>query len=233
MDNYEKICRDEDRDDNDCTVVAVSISTGIPYKEAARILASAGRKPNKGCSQVIYHAEIRKLGFNIQSIRQEKYGIARLSPDIRHPLIAKTVRTVERELAKNWGGCKVLIGIRRHVLTWDGNEIADWTAGRQHRITSAHLVYKGDHLPEGKSVPAKARKSLRKTARKRSAVIAIVDGVETKHRSVKAAYDHHNLQLQGHQAIRRLVKYWGEYEFTAYTRDGWDLVEITLKLDKE
>lgn len=204
-------------DKNDCTVITTAVVTGIEYTEAQAILAANGRKPNKGCSQIIYHEVIRKLGFIIKQINLE----------------SKTVRTAERELAQKWGGCKVMVNIRRHVLAWNGTECVDWSVGRQMRVTSAFLVYPAtEYEPIGRSVPVPIRRKLNKPKWTVSAVTMTIDGNTTQHRSVKAAYEAAGLQLSGHQQIRKLVKYYGGYTFSAYREDSWHPSMVTLSLVK-
>jgi len=203
---------------NDCAVIAVSLSTGIPYDEAHALLKAAGRKNRKGISPILYMSAIRQLGFTVTPIK----------------LQSKTVRTIERELAKYWGGVKILVGIRRHVLTWDGNEIADWTAGRNHRIRDVYVIHKGD-VPVGRSVPVPERKAMLKTSRPRSPVaIRIGPGGEfTEHSSVAAAYKATGLNLSGHQRIRRAVKAHGEWTFWAYRDNSYSSELVTIRLIKE
>ena len=206
------------QDDNDCTVVAVSLVTGIPYAEAHALMAAAGRKRNKGSNYGIYHPVIINLGFTIDEIF----------------LTSKTVRTVERELAQHHGGQKILISVRGHVLVWNGKQIADWSAGRTKRIQKAFLVYEIGKRPTPHRVPVPEQRKMRVTARPRSAVTITIPSMnvhDEPHRSVKAAYLAHHLNLKGHQLVRRHVKHFGQVTFTAIT-GYYDYHEVTLKLVK-
>jgi hypothetical protein len=147
-------------------------------------------------------------------------------------LESKTVRTIERELAANFGGCKVMILVRGHALAWNGVEIADWSAGHNHRIKSADLVHPIGQLPEiGKSVPIPERKPLNKTPQKRTPVRIRWANPEREwysFPSVPAAYRGMNLDLRGAQAVRKNVKRCGSWVFWAYdTRlDRRQIIEI-------
>lgn len=218
--DYTKIRNGSD-DRNDCTVIATAIVCGIAYSKAQSLLADAGRIKGRGCLPSIYQKVIRDQGFSIQDI---------------HPQFkAKTIRTLERELAESWGGCKVLIGIRRHVLAWDGAKIQDWTGGRIHRIRDIFLICPFNDVPElGRSVPVPKRHKLNRTPQKRSAVMANILGNEPqRYQSVAAAYTGMGLDLRGHQKIRRLVKYHGEWVFSAWRQNSdrvWNSVHVTIRL---
>jgi len=219
--DYQSVRGDAKVDKNDCTVVAIAVTTGISYSEAQALLAKAGRKRNKGVGSIVYHGVIRELGFTIK--------------DIRKNLIAKTVRTIERELAENYGDCKVLIGVRGHVLSWNGKKIVDWSAGRMHRITSAYHIYPGQECPVGRSVSIPQQKPMIVTARPRSAIIASCSekGIYEKHfRSVKAAYEGLGLNLRGHQKMRRWIKYNGSHEWYAWAADEYNSIKVSMRLDK-
>lgn len=201
------------KDDNDCTVIAVSAVTGISYEQSQSLLAKAGRKRNRGLIRQIYHDVIRQLGFTIRQLK----------------LAAKTVRTIEQELAAEWGGCKVLINVKRHVLTWDGERILDNSAGRMYRLSGVYLVYKGAE-PEGKAVPLYKQRTLRRRPMRRNGVkVYIADKFIDEYSSLAAAYKANGWSLRGHQKVRRQMKYWGEARVNLY-RDNWDLQLITFKL---
>lgn len=235
MDKTYKQIREESkpiRDGNDCTVVVVSVMTGISYAEAQYLLCAAGRKVGKGVDKGIYHQVIKDLGFKIQELKQKYHPGSILLEGIRQ-ITSKTVRTVERELAGNWGGMKVMIGCRAHVLAWNGKEIVDWTAGRGHRVTSAYLVYQGD-MPVGRSVPVPERHSLNRVGCKRTSVMANILGNEpVRYQSCTAAYKALGLNKQGRQKIRRIVKVSGSCTFWGWKKKDstWQKVHVTITLE--
>lgn len=58
---------------NDCTVRALAISTGLPYTECYNILASFGRKPNKGTNiRKFFKNNGTVLGFWFKKLRFRK-----------------------------------------------------------------------------------------------------------------------------------------------------------------
>jgi len=230
---YSKICG-SGRDKKDCTVVMVSVVCDIPYEEAFNLLKAAGRITGRGCGAIIYDKVIREKGFKLERLTNCR-GHRPVREGIR-PLESKTVRTIERELARYWGGQKVYINVQAHILAWDGTECVDWSVGRQHRVISAFLVYKGDLPASGISVPEPERRSLNRVGQKRTGVIAHREDEEPVHyRSVAAAYRGMGLDLKGHQKVRRYVKYYGEVTCYAYKKqeaDEWysGQVEITIKV---
>ena len=212
------------REDNDCTVITTAVVCGISYAEAHAALSAKGRVRGRGFSQVKYHEAIREHGNIIERIQ----------------LKSKTIRTVERELAENWGGCKVMINVRRHVLAWNGERIVDWTAGRQHRIISAFVVYPQGTKPEPKPVTPPERKPLNRTGHKRTGVVLYCEALSIEaehHPSLAAAYNANGFGLRGHQGIRKHVKTYGAWEGCVWHRgndsDWGRYVDVVFHTDDE
>jgi hypothetical protein len=212
---------------NDCSVIATAAVTGIDYDAAHDLLRLSGRKPRKGLNQSIYLTAIRNIGYIVERIE----------------LQSKTVRTVERELAENWGHCKVMVRVPHHVLAWNGHKIVDWTAGRTRRIQEAWLIYKG-HRPKPSPVPIPEQRPMKKTARPTTAVMSrLVNGKEQQHKSLAAAYRDLGLDLKGHQQIRQHVKHYGEWTEWCWRKRysdlhaeswTWERVLVTFtKIEKE
>ena len=74
MIEYFKDCAGSpDYERNDCTVRALAISTGQPYSECYNILASFGRKPNRGTSiKNFFKNNSSVLGFSFKKLRFRK-----------------------------------------------------------------------------------------------------------------------------------------------------------------
>lgn len=218
--DYHSIRGNAEKDNNDCTVIAVAVTTGISYEEAQTGLGILGRRRNHGCNSQIYHSLIRQIGFNIDRIR----------------VASKTVRTVERELAEKWGGCKVLINVRGHVLAWDGAKVVDWSAGRGHRIRDCYLIYKGDTQPVGKSVPQPVQKDLNRGGWTTTAVeVRCIDlGMHNWkcYKSLPAAYKANGWRPQGRQAARKWLKRYGAHDFPVYPEDRWSGVWVEARVKK-
>lgn len=108
---------------NDCSVRAVAIVSGLPYKEVHALFAKHGRRRRKGTPSHITRTVLRVLGLGTTDVTKEFRG--------------RTVLTVERELKC---GPRYLIWIRRHLLAARKGEIHDWTAGRRHRSVRIEKV---------------------------------------------------------------------------------------------
>ncbi len=207
--DYHSIRGNAEKDHNDCAVVAVAITANISYDESSRLLSAAGRIRHKGFADAKYHNVLRNLGFTVR--------------DIRKNFKSKTVRTIERELARNYGGCKVLINIARHVLAWDGEKIVDWSAGRTGRIIGIHQVFPGVECPVGRSVPMPEQKAMRVTSRPTTEVWVRCPSLQLRewvhHKSLPAAYKANNWKPKGRQAARRLLKQFGSWKFPILSFD--------------
>ncbi len=211
---------------NDCTVIATSVVTGWSYSEAHAALKAAGRKNRKGFSQYRYHDVIRQSGFTIDRITGQ--------------FQSKTVRTIERELAANWGGAKIMVNVQGHVLAWNGKEIVDWSAGRQHHIRGVYLVYK-DNPPKTFAVEQPKRRKLNRSSNQSTRISIVVscpelDIHEKRYSSVAAAYRDLGFDLKGHQSFRKQVRYWGCYETGAWhcpSGDSWygQVMDLIIWLD--
>ena len=109
---------------NDCAVKAVALVTGASYIEAHAALKSIGRKNRQGTFFDDTKTALKMLGKqHFNATNQFK---------------SRTVRTLERELAKYKG--TFLIRVRRHVLACVDGKIIDWTAGRQFRVKEVYVV---------------------------------------------------------------------------------------------
>jgi len=214
--SYSDIRQDADahRETNDCTVVAVSVACGIEYAEAHALLAAAGRKRGKGFSDWKYLPLIEQQGNAINRIRPSATAMPPAPLSQLPELKAKTVRTVEKELAANYSGLRVLIRTSGHVLAWNGKEIVDWTAGRNHRIIAAYVIFPAGTMPKPSApVAPKERKALRRSSdqnARHGCLVYFGDNLIGSYKSVAAAYKDNGWSLRGHQRVRRLMKLYGE-----------------------
>lgn len=237
MKSYDEI-RDEAtaiKDGRDCTVVMVAAVCDIPYPEAHRRMKEAGRVDGQGAGSGVYDKVIRDLGFNIQRISNNPRFSRNYVPEGIRPVKAKTVRTIERELARYWGGVKVYINVPGHILAWNGKEIVDWSAGRLHRVRSVHMVYKGDMPSSGVPVKEPERHDLRSTYRPASAVLVTCEDMDVYDRpfkSMPAAYKALGFSKKGRQQARKCVKYYGEQTFWVWSTVEQQNMRVTMKLIK-
>ena len=113
---------------NDCTVRALTASTGLDYDVCHAQLAKQGRKNRKGCHWMIEGPKAAKaLGFNMREMSRSEYR-------------AKTMITAERDRAFRSGNFAVLV--RGHVAGLVDGKVIDWSAGRRHRIQAVYEVTK-------------------------------------------------------------------------------------------
>ena len=214
---------------NDCSVKALATICDLPYKMAHDHMAGIGRVFRCGFRP---DQAIKNLGYQLHQLAHLK---------------SKTIRTLERELAAEFGGLKVLIYCSRgrHVLAWDGAMIADWTGGRQQRVclNRVYLCFKGSFLEAmqqvGQSVPVPARAELAPKNLTRTAVYISceeLDVWEQQYSSVAAAYKALGFHLRGHQRLRRALKKFGEARgYALYADDGirFRNVRIEMKAKKD
>lgn len=209
---------------NDCTVVAVAIVTGKTYPEAHKAMADAGRKRGRGAHCWQYEQALNALGFTWTELfskwnRNSTYAKF-------NQLKSRTIRTVERELADNWGGVPCLIKVSGHLLAWNGSKIEDYTQASTRRVQEVWAIHPtGTKLPKGKKVAQPEQRKLYRPPMTRSAVLITCDELnieQLQFRSVKAAYDFLGLDLKGHQSIRREMKLYGKAYFDAYYRPSPD-----------
>lgn len=125
---------------NDCSVIALSVVTGVDYSTAHRTMAGTGRKPRGYARGGATERAARTLGRT--TVHHFGWDYSRAAVDFKqlpagHPLRkAKTMITAERILQKHYAGRRFLIGVYGHIAGFDGAQLQDWTKGRRHRVTS-------------------------------------------------------------------------------------------------
>ena len=111
---------------NDCTVRALTASTGLDYDICHAQLAKQGRKNRKGCHWYTEGPKAAKaLGFNMVQLDRSEYR-------------AKTMITAERDRRFKSGRFAVLV--RGHVAGLVDGKVIDWSQGRRHRIAAVYEV---------------------------------------------------------------------------------------------
>ena len=108
-------------DTNNCSVVAVAISTGVAYGAAFKALEKRGRRRGQGVSNFNILKAIVDLGF---------------MPD-RVEGAFKTVRTITDRLPSEG---KYIVLVSGHILAVRDGKVLDWTEGRRHRIEQVYKV---------------------------------------------------------------------------------------------
>lgn len=122
MDLYAEICKSRPSDRrNDCSVISVSIATGTDYDVTEKMLASMGRRYNKGSNVPMITAAARELSGD-NSITFEH---------VRKPCGGKyTMKTI----GNLYPAGKHLVLVNGHVAAMVDGVIHDWSAGRRHRV---------------------------------------------------------------------------------------------------
>jgi hypothetical protein len=105
-------------ENNDCTVKALAIATGLDYSVVHAAFTKAGRKNRKGCNRRITKIAAAALGFDME-------------PTV---FSAKTAITVERDRRLQSG--RYVIGMTRHLAAMVDGKLHDWSKGRRKRINN-------------------------------------------------------------------------------------------------
>ena len=109
----------------DCTVKALTATTGLDYGACHKALADQGRRPRKGCHVYQMQAAAKVLGFSMTRKERNTYR-------------AKTMTTAPRDPRLRAGN--LICATAGHVAALINGEVIDWTAGRRHRIQDVYIV---------------------------------------------------------------------------------------------
>lgn len=106
---------------NDCAVKAITLTTGLPYRQVHEALRLAGRRNR--CGTYIYQSDraIEALGFEMRAVRF-------------HPC---TTRTVAHQLPKTG---RFMVRVSRHALAVVDGKVCDWTDGRLKRVKEIYEI---------------------------------------------------------------------------------------------
>ena len=120
--------KDSYGEDNDCTVVALSIAAGIPYNVAHDILRAAGRERCKGFRLVGWLRCQYRDGRSVCGYKVTPVNAGR-----------KTLAQVRRDFPKG----RFILRKRGHVFAMIDNEVMDYGRGNRTRITDLFLFERG------------------------------------------------------------------------------------------
>lgn len=126
----------------DCTVIALSVVTGISYEEAHAVMASFGRKPGKAARGV--DNAVRSQGFDLKRV-DIKSIIA------KYPLPhRKVLKNFTTHHPRRFPGCidksKVYLAhTRGHVLGIKDGVVHDWSINKSLRVYALYEVTP-DHI---------------------------------------------------------------------------------------
>lgn len=127
---------DAHHETNDCTVRALTASTGLDYDVCHEQFRKQGRKNRKGCHFFVEGPKAAKaLGFTMRKMERSEYR-------------AKTMITAERDSSIASGRYCVLV--RGHVAALVDGKVIDWSQGRRHNIKAIYHVTKDAVAPAPK-----------------------------------------------------------------------------------
>ena len=120
--------KDSYGEDQDCTVVALSIAAGIPYNVAHDILRAAGRERCRGFRLVGWLRCQYRDGRSVCGYKVTPVNAGR-----------KTLAQVRRDFPKG----RFILRKRGHVFAMIDNEVMDYGTGNRTRITDLFLFERG------------------------------------------------------------------------------------------
>lgn len=125
------------QENNDCTVKAVAIVTGIPYQQAHKKMADMGRKNGRGAFGT--ERAIRELGFNLK-----KVDIGEIIASYPKPH-CKVLKNFTTHHPRRFPGCidasKVYLAFSSgHAIAIKDGVVHCWSINRALRIISLYEV---------------------------------------------------------------------------------------------
>lgn len=114
------------RENNDCSVVALTVATDLPYKVVHAAFKKWGRRNRQG----VCFSQVKDAAYELG------YKLTRIQCD------AKTVMNVPYHLTKNGHFGNFVIYATRHCAGMTGGRVVDWTAGRRIRVKGVYKVEK-------------------------------------------------------------------------------------------
>ena len=122
---------------NDCTVKAIAITTGVPYKKVHEAMRSKGRKNGKGATLWQMELACKDLGFVMKRVNKNNF----LS---QYPKSAKLQNITTHHPAKYnkvWkDGKNYIFSTNKHVVAVKDGVNHDWTVGRSLRVQVLYEV---------------------------------------------------------------------------------------------
>lgn len=119
----------------DCTVVAMTITTGLPYAVCHKALSDAGRANRRGTHFAQQRKAYEALGFNLREWSSaEIIGMVQSYPKKG---IAGLTTHQPRRFPKAWAaqnGKALLLYSRGHVSAMVGGVVQDWAINRAKQV---------------------------------------------------------------------------------------------------
>ena len=126
---------------NDCSVVALSVATGVSYEEALKVLTANGRKPGRGTWHTTIHNSVKELGFRMEAVEADSFVQ-------RYPAPHNNLRGVTshhpRRFPAVWkDGCTYLCASVDHIWCVKDGQNVDWSINRVLRVKRIWRITKG------------------------------------------------------------------------------------------
>lgn len=122
---------------NDCAVKALSITTGLDYGTAHKLMAQAGREDGRGVDLDTIEEAIYRAGFDYIEIELESI-LAQCK--FKKPRRSVTLTQVPTH-PQAWQGT-YMVFTKRHVSAVVNGQVEDWADGRQKRAWKVWKIVK-------------------------------------------------------------------------------------------
>lgn len=141
-----KSCREDSnamKETNDCSVVAVSVVTGVPYNEVHAMFKEAGRENRQGTMYYITDKVLNRMvdlgvikGWSQHvPVKKRKttdwYGNSRIASG------SFTMKTIADQYPST---TTFMAFVRGHVAAVKGGIVQDWTNNRRHLVKTVYVI---------------------------------------------------------------------------------------------
>lgn len=133
--------RKELEETNDCVVIAVSLITGLSYKEVHSMLAKHGRKPKRGTNSLIWSEALKELGYEVE---EYTFHSASKYPGC-HGILLKSITSFHPKRFPeyfNESMPNLLCITSDHAFAMIAGQTKDWSHEKYLRIKHAYKVTK-------------------------------------------------------------------------------------------
>mgnify|MGYP003649463997 CR=1 FL=1 len=121
---------------NDCVVKAITLATGLPYRDVHKTLEDCGRESRRGTPEYVSNKALKILGYKLVSV--PKFDRQVIYAGYRRKSKGYSVKGLIGELDnKNY-----LINISEHMLSAVGGEILDFTRNKKCFVDSVYEIIK-------------------------------------------------------------------------------------------
>lgn len=132
-------CRSsEHTEKNDCTVIACSLVSGIPYAKMHELLEAAGRKRGHGLHTANYIRVVREQGFNAEKI-DPRYFISKYpGKNVERTHVTSKHMGIFPEVFRD--GHSYIFVARGHCWAVIDGKSHDWSVNRSLRVQAIYRI---------------------------------------------------------------------------------------------